>query len=197
MDQRSICLFLAIKRLSAQTISNKLVAVLGPDAIGYFTAINYLRQLHFPFTLRETIGRNPLRFPLIVAFPKGDTFNAEYYRDNIIAALTQFQPEDDGRKLVVHADNATAQKCRTFREGNGLRLAPHPTYSPDLALSDFFLFGYVKERLKGMLFPLYEELLDAIGEVVAGIESETLTAVFEHWMERLEWVSKNNGDYYP
>jgi hypothetical protein len=48
-----------------------------------------------------------------------------------------------------------------------------------------------------MTFLSYEELLDAIGEVVTGIESETLTAVFEHWMERLEWVSKNDGDYYP
>jgi hypothetical protein len=47
------------------------------------------------------------------------------------------------------------------------------------------------------VFPSYEELLNAIGEVVAGIESETLTAVFEHWIESLEWVSKNNGDYYP
>jgi transposase len=82
-------------------------------------------------------------------------------------------------------------------EENGLGLAPHPPYSPDLASSDFFLFGYVKERLKRMVFPSYEELLDAIGEVVTGIESETLTAVSEHWMERLEWVSKNIGDYYP
>jgi hypothetical protein len=48
-----------------------------------------------------------------------------------------------------------------------------------------------------MLFSSYEELLDALGEVVTGIESETLTAVFEYWMERLEWVPKNNGDYYP
>jgi hypothetical protein len=48
-----------------------------------------------------------------------------------------------------------------------------------------------------MVFPSYEELLDAIGEVVTGIESETLTAGFEHWMEILEWVSKNNGDSYP
>jgi hypothetical protein len=48
-----------------------------------------------------------------------------------------------------------------------------------------------------MVFPSYEELLDAIGEVVTGIESETLTAVFEHRMERLERVSKNNGGYYP
>jgi transposase len=141
-----------------------------------------------------------LGFPLIVALPKVRTFNAEYYRDNILLALIQLQPEDDGRKLVVHADNAgahTAQKCRTFCEENGLRLAPHPPYSHDLAPSNVFLFGYVKERLKGMVFPSYEELLDALGEVVTGIESETLTTVFEHWMERLECVSKNDDDYYP
>jgi histone-lysine N-methyltransferase SETMAR len=129
------------------------------------------------------IAWNPLGFPLIVAFPKGRIFNAEYYSDNILAALTQIQPEDDGRKPVIHADNArahSAQKCRTFCEENGLRLAHHPPYSPDLAPSDFFLFSYVKERLKGMVFPSYEELLDAIGEVATGVESETLITVFEH-----------------
>jgi hypothetical protein len=65
-------------------------------------------------------------------------------------------------------------------EENGLRLAPHPLYSSDLAPLDFSLFGYVKECLKGMMFPSYEELLDSIGEVVTGIELETLTVVFEH-----------------
>jgi hypothetical protein len=48
-----------------------------------------------------------------------------------------------------------------------------------------------------MVFPSYEELLDAIGEVMTGIESEILTAVFEHWIKRLKCVSKNNGDDYP
>jgi hypothetical protein len=93
---------------------------------------------------------------LIVALPKGRTFNAEYYRDNSLAALTQFQPEDDGRKLVVHAHNArahNAQNRRSFCKASGLRLAPHPPYSPDLTPSDFFLFGYVKECLKEMVFP--------------------------------------------
>jgi hypothetical protein len=37
-----------------------------------------------------------------------------------------------------------------------------------------------------MAFPSSDELLGTIGEVVTGIESETLTAVFEHWMER-DW----------
>jgi histone-lysine N-methyltransferase SETMAR len=126
--------------------------------------------------------------------------NAEYYRDNILAAFTQLQLEDDRRELVVHADNArvhTAQKCRAFCEENGLRFAPYPSYSPDLAPSDFFLFVYIKECLKGIVFPSYEESLNTIGEVVTGIELETLTDVFEHWMERLELVSKNTGGYYP
>jgi hypothetical protein len=48
-----------------------------------------------------------------------------------------------------------------------------------------------------MVFPSSDELLGTIGEVVADIELETLTAVFEHSMERAEWVSKNNRDYYP
>jgi hypothetical protein len=188
-----------MKRLSAQTIDNEFVAVLGPDVIGYSTVTNYFHQRHFQSTLRETIAWNPLGFPLIVALPNGRIFNAEYYRDNILAALTRFQPEDDGRKLIVHAGNArarTAQKCPTFCEENGL-LAPHPPYLSEFARSDFFLFGYVKERLKEMVFLSYEELLEAIGEVVTSIKSKTLTAVFEHWMERPEWVSENNGDYYP
>jgi histone-lysine N-methyltransferase SETMAR len=101
---------------------------------------------------------------------------------------------------VIHADDAkthTGEKCRTFCEENELRLAPHPPYSPDLAPSDLFLFDYVKERLKGMEFQSDEELFHAIGEVVTGIESETASAMFKHWMEKLESMSKNNGDYYP
>jgi hypothetical protein len=133
MDQRSISLFLAMKRLSAQAIYNELVAVLGPDAISYSTVTNYLRQRHYPSPVRETIAWNPLGFPLIVALPKGCTFDTDYYHDNnILAALTQLQPEDDRRKPVVHADNArahTAQKCRTFaKKMDCCSLSIHPAH---------------------------------------------------------------------
>jgi spore germination cell wall hydrolase CwlJ-like protein len=56
MNQQSICLFLPMKRLLAQAIYDELVAVLGPDAVGSSTVINYLRQRNFPSTLRETIA---------------------------------------------------------------------------------------------------------------------------------------------
>jgi hypothetical protein len=79
-----------------------------------------------------TIAWNPLGFPLIVALPKGHTFNAEYYRDNIFAALTQFQPEDNRGKLVVHADNArahTAQNVELYAKKMDCGSLPiHPTH---------------------------------------------------------------------
>jgi hypothetical protein len=56
MNQGSICLFLAMKRLSAQAIYKELAAVLDPDAIGYYMVTNYLRQRHFPSTLGENLG---------------------------------------------------------------------------------------------------------------------------------------------
>jgi hypothetical protein len=54
MDQRSIHLFLAMKRLSAHAIYNELVAVPRPDAIGYSTVTSHLHQRPFPSTLGET-----------------------------------------------------------------------------------------------------------------------------------------------
>jgi hypothetical protein len=80
---------------------------------------------------------------------------------------------------------------------NRIRPAIHPPYSPDLAPSDFFLFGHLKYLLQGAIFASRKELLAAIHEIVAGIPQETLQGVFQHWMERPECVSRNNGEYYP
>jgi hypothetical protein len=61
---------------------------------------------------------------------------------------------------------------------------------------DFFLFGHVKNRLQGIVFQSETEFLAGIREVLDKIPVETLQRIFEHWIERLEWVSQNNGDYH-
>jgi hypothetical protein len=43
MDQRPICLFLALKDSSARAVDNKLPAVLGADARAHSTEIKHLR----------------------------------------------------------------------------------------------------------------------------------------------------------
>ena len=59
MDQRSICLFLAMKGLSATDVHNELVAVLDPDAITYSTVTSYLRQRQFPAISSEPSDEPP------------------------------------------------------------------------------------------------------------------------------------------
>jgi histone-lysine N-methyltransferase SETMAR len=110
-----------------------------------------------------TIVWNPLGFHLLEALPKSNTFNTAYYRDNVLTELIPLRPQVDGRRLVIHADNArpqTTRKYRAFCEENCPRLAVHPLYSPDLAPSDFFfsdvsnivcrqaLFHHVKNYLQ-------------------------------------------------
>jgi hypothetical protein len=51
--------------------------------------------------------------------------------------------------------------------------------------------------VQGIAFPSREEFLAAIREIVGAIPRPNLDDMFRHWTERLEWVSQNNGDYYP
>jgi hypothetical protein len=144
--------------------------------------------IQYPKTM-VIIARNSLGFHLIKALSKGMSFNAEYYRDNIVTELLPTLPQADGRRLVLHADNArvhTARKCQACCTEIRLGSAAHPPYSPDLALSDFFLFGDLKHLLQGVIIASRKELFAAIHEIVAGIRQETLRRVFQHWMERLE-----------
>jgi hypothetical protein len=80
---------------------------------------------------------------------------------------------------------------------NRLQILTHPPYSPDLAPSDFFLFGHVKHSLAGAAFASRSELFEAIPSVVTEIPREILHRVFDDWLERLDWVAKNHGEYYP
>jgi hypothetical protein len=60
-----------------------------------------------------TIAWNPLGFHLLDALPKRNTFDAEYYRVNILTKLLPLRPQVDERRLVIHADNAKPHTART------------------------------------------------------------------------------------
>jgi hypothetical protein len=57
--------------------------------------------------------------------------------------------------LIVLSDNVRRHipsLTLEFLEQNSVKRAPHPPYSPDLAPSDFYLFGYVKQCLSSCAF---------------------------------------------
>jgi hypothetical protein len=62
---------------------------------------------------------------------------------------------------MVHADDARdkATVSQQFMARNVMAIGVHPPYSPELAPSDFYLFGPVKGLLRGKSFENEERLL--------------------------------------
>jgi hypothetical protein len=76
-----------------------------------------------------------------------------------------------------------------------MKQAPHRPDSPDLAPSDFFLFGYLKGKLMGYRAETPSELHVRIRVILAEILRETLNAVSLEWMERLQKYLQVDGEY--
>jgi hypothetical protein len=62
--------------------------------------------------------------------------------------------------------------------------------------SDFFLFGYLKEKLIDFDCRSRENLKSTITSIFNEIAEETLAAVFVSCMEPFKWVIRNKGRYY-
>jgi hypothetical protein len=73
---------------------------------------------------------------------------------------------------------------------------PHRAYSPDLARSGFFLFSYIKRKLTEDDITDDQSSKSAITHVFDEIGQEALVAVFETWINRLEWVTEYEGEYF-
>jgi hypothetical protein len=97
----------------------------------------------------------------------------------------------------VHADNTcphTGKLTSQLVEQNPMQRAPHPTYSRYLAPSDFHPFDYVQQLLSGCQFADQDSLLQAVSDILVGIEKVTLESVFHNWMERLCQCSATGGE---
>jgi histone-lysine N-methyltransferase SETMAR len=65
------------------------------------------------------------------------------------------------RRVLIHHDNArshTAQATQERIQELQWELLEHPLYRPDLASSDFHLFGPLKYHLGGKRFTDYEKV---------------------------------------
>lgn len=65
--------------------------------------------------------------------------------------------------------------------------------SPDLTPLDFFLWGYVKQKVYNKTHKNLDELRASITNVIKSISKETMNKVFLNIQKRLELVIANNG----
>jgi hypothetical protein len=78
-----------------------------------------------------------------------------------------------------------------------VHLAPHLPHTPDLAPSNFFLFGFLKEKMLGLEFDSTEQLLHWIRDEFERMLRAFLGDVFESWINRLEKCVQCERDYFP
>jgi histone-lysine N-methyltransferase SETMAR len=132
-----------------------------------------------------TIAWNPDWLHVIELISKGLKFHSASYWSSVLTKLSkiarQFRNEIR-RRLILHTDNArphSAKSSTDFWDKLNLRIAPHPPYSPDLAPSDYFRFGYIRDNLKGLSFPSALHLDPAIKQTVQSIDRPILLTTFD------------------
>jgi hypothetical protein len=74
--------------------------------------------------------------------------------------------------------------------------APHAIYSLDLSLCDLWLFELLKHWMTDRQLQSPEEILDEVTKRWDEITFEELQNIFLGWMERLQWVIQNGGEYF-
>ena len=116
-------------------------------------------------------------------------------RDSNISRAIQSVLE---QRFVLHMDNApihTADTVKTCLAMYNIVLAPHPPYSPDLAPSDFCLFGKLKELARGCEFETVEDIKNWILRQFEEISMDELRRVYSSWEDRLVRCISLNGGY--
>jgi hypothetical protein len=93
---------------------------------------------------------------------------ASFSQEMIVPLAREYYREQRGKhvpRVTVHFDNASIDGTNVVLETLrhfGLERMEHPPEGPDLAPSDSFLFGYIKEKLKGNVFSSQDEPFSAI-----------------------------------
>ena len=103
------------------------------------------------------------------------------------------------RDYRLHMDNALAH--RSYLVQGALRVLDwpvlkHPAYSLDLSPADFFLFPYLKRRLRGINFRNTENLIEAIETEISLITASQWRACFSNWVDRCRRCLAFRGAYF-
>lgn len=103
-----------------------------------------------------------------------------------------------GNKMIHH-DNAAAHmfiKVQHFLTGNNMVSIPHPPYSPDLAVCDFFLFHDMKMNLKRSRFHTTEEIQEGTRIVLNSLKNEGFEKAFGQWQHYWDHCINSQGDFF-
>ena len=90
----------------------------------------------------------------------------------VLATVAERRPRTRRRGLLLHHGNASAHRSATaqeFLQAERVQQLEQPQYSPDLYPWDFFVFPFVKSKLRGVRFDTPDLAIEAFLEHFEGI----------------------------
>ena len=93
--------------------------------------------------------------------------------------------------LAPHAARLTSEAIAKM----GWEVLPHPSYSPDLAPSDYHLFGFVKDQLRGQRYETMEAIQKAVRQCLRMAGTEFYRRGIFKLPERWEKCVQRSDDY--
>ena len=113
---------------------------------------------------------------------------ATVIKSELLPAIKRKRPHIERSGILLHHDNAPSHSSRIVMDTvNKLELLPHPPYSPDLAICDFWLFPNLKNRLRGNKYESRE---------VREMSRDGLQHVCLSWVERWNKCKLCEGRYF-
>ncbi|GFR89924.1 transposase [Elysia marginata] len=105
---------------------------------------------------------------------QGNTVNSEWYISTLRKLSARLKRMRHTKHAILHHDNARPHTSRQTEEAlhkMNFVVLPHPSYSPELASSDFYLFPKLKKHLRGIRGNHYES-------------DEDVEAAVRHWFRQ-------------
>jgi len=130
----------------------------------------------------------------------GQTVNHAFYKDVLerLRKRVQRVRRDIADNWVLHDDNAPAHAALSIREflaKKNIPVLPHPPYSPDLALCDFYLFPKLKSKLKGHHFGTMENIQKNVTDELHTLTENDFRYCHDQWEKRRNHCVTSQGSY--
>lgn len=132
---------------------------------------------------------------------RGKTVTGIYYAELIRKLRAVIKEKRRGKLrqgVLLHQDNAPAHTSAVAKAAIGecgFELLQHPPYSPDLAPSDFHLFRFLKESLRGQKFESDENVIQAIDDWCEQLHESFFLDGVKALERRWEKCVELRGDY--
>ena len=130
------------------------------------------------------------------------TITRAYYIDNCLTPvinnkINKQRPTSGTTNITFHHDNVrphVTAMVKSHLKDAQFTIIRHPPYSPDLALSDYWLFDLIKSRLDHHTD--FESQKRQITKIMEEIPKEEYKKTFDKWLERMQLYINNKGEYF-